>query len=211
MHMNKSLLAIATAALLLGSVGKAAAQSAYESGYDSDEYSSQDSRYDDRGDPGYDSQYDERNDSRYDDRNDGRYDERNDGRYDDRYDSRNDNRHDRRTSNRHDRDCDGISDRYDQHDRRSSNDRDRDGRHHNARRSFAGSRYMAPRGYRYARYDYGSRLPRNYWGSNYYIDYQPYGLSQPPMGYRWNRVGNDVYMVSTRDGLIAEVVYSLFR
>ena len=31
------------------------------------------------------------------------------------------------------------------------------------------------------------------------------------MGYRWNRVGNDVYMVSTRDGMVAEAVYSLFR
>jgi Ni/Co efflux regulator RcnB len=31
------------------------------------------------------------------------------------------------------------------------------------------------------------------------------------MGYRWNRVGNDVYLVETNNGLIAEVVYSLFH
>ena len=70
---------------------------------------------------------------------------------------------------------------------------------------------MAPRDYRHARYSYGSRLPRGYWGSSYYIDYRPYGLAPPPRGYRWNRVGNDVYLISVRDGLIAEAIYSLFR
>mgnify|MGYP001148457347 CR=1 FL=1 len=80
-----------------------------------------------------------------------------------------------------------------------------------ARRSFAGPAYVQPRDYRYARYDYNSRLPKGYWGSNYYVDYQPYGLTPPPPGYRWNRVGNDVYMVSVRDGLILEAVYSMFH
>ena len=219
--MNKSLLALATVALLLGGVSTASAQSAYDRGYDS----SSSYRYDDRYDPNYDQRNDDRyqarDEDRYDDRNDDRYDSRNDSRYDNRYDNRN-NGYRGEGYARNDRDCDGISDRYDQNDRRSVNDRDCDGinnrfdrhdgrRHHNARRSFAGSRYYAPRGYRYARYDYGTRLPTGYWGNNYYIDNQPYGLSRPPTGYRWNRVGNDVYMVSTRDGMIAEVIYSLFR
>ena len=109
----------------------------------------------------------------------------------DRYDNR----------NVRDRDCDGIVNRFDRHD----------GRHHYARRSYAGPRYYEPRGYRYTRWTYGSRLPRGYWGDSYYIDYRPYGLAPPPRGYRWNRVGNDVYLVSVRDGLIAEAIYSLFR
>jgi Ni/Co efflux regulator RcnB len=122
---------------------------------------------------------------------------------------------------RHDRDCDGITDRYDHHDKRNVHDRDcdgianrfdhRDGRNHHARRSFAGPRYVAPRDYRYVRYSDGMRLPAGYWGSAYYVDYGPYGLAPPPSGYRWNRVGNDVYLVSVRDGLIAEAIYSLFH
>ena len=117
------------------------------------------------------------------------------------------------------RDCDGIARAH--HDNRDKKGKDcdrshnrfedRDVRVHNARRSFAGPRYIAPRDYRYVRYNSGARLPQGYYGSNYYVDYQPYGLAPPPQGYRWNRVGNDVYLVSIRDGLIAQAVYSLFR
>jgi len=206
--MNKSILAVATAALVLGSASSAYAQS-YQDGY----YSDSSSRYDDRYDPRYDQRYDNRDDRNYDER------------YDSRYDNRYDPRYDQRGLSRDDRDCDGVSDRYDRDDSRSVSDRDcdgvsdrydrydsrYDGRYRNARQSYAGSAYHAPRGYRYARYSYGTRLPSGYWGSNYYVDYQPYGLARPPAGYRWNRVGNDVYMVSTRDGMIADIVYSLFR
>jgi Ni/Co efflux regulator RcnB len=107
--------------------------------------------------------------------------------------------HDNR--NKKGKDCDGNHNRFE----------DRDGRANNARRSFDGPRYVAPRDYRYVRYNSGARLPQGYYGSGYYVDYQPYGLAPPPQGYRWNRVGNDVYLVSTRDGLIAQAVYSLFR
>ena len=107
--------------------------------------------------------------------------------------------HDNR--NKKGKDCDGITNRFDQHN----------GRNNQARRSYAGPRYVQPRDYRYARYNSGARLPQGYWGSGYYVDYQPYGLAPPPSGYRWNRVGNDVYMVSVRDGLIAEAVYSMFH
>lgn len=122
---------------------------------------------------------------------------------------------------RHDRDCDGIANGRDHQDKRNLKDKDcdgivnrfdhHDGRAHAARRSFAGPSYVQPRDYRYARYDSGARLPKGYWGDGYYVDYQTYRLAPPPAGYRWNRVGNDVYLVSVRDGLIAEAVYSLFR
>jgi Ni/Co efflux regulator RcnB len=120
----------------------------------------------------------------------------------------------------HDRDCDGIANGRD-HDRQNNKDKDcdgianrfdhHDGRDHAARRSYAGPRYIAPRDYRYARYDSGSRLPQGYWGDGYYVNYQTYGLPPPQDGYRWNRVGNDVYMVDVRNGLIAEAVYSIFH
>jgi Ni/Co efflux regulator RcnB len=210
MQMNKSLLALATAALLLGGATTASAQS-YERSYDGG-YSAQ---YDDRYDPNYDPRYDERYDERYDPRYDQRYDQRYDSRRDGRSQATNG-----RGRNR-DRDCDGIPNRYDRNGGRNAHDRDcdgiinrfdrADGRYHTARRSYASSRYVAPSGYSYTRYASGSHLPRGYWGNSYYVDYQPYGLAPPPSGYRWNRVGNDVYMVNTRDGLIAEVIYSLFR
>ena len=117
------------------------------------------------------------------------------------------------------RDCDGVV--RDHHDNRNKNGKDCDGSHnrfdnrdgyaHNARRSFEGPRYVGPRDYRYVRYASGARLPQGYYGSGYYVDYQPYGLAPPPQGYRWNRVGNDVYLISVRDGLIAEAVYSIFH
>jgi Ni/Co efflux regulator RcnB len=76
---------------------------------------------------------------------------------------------------------------------------------------YTAPRYAAPMGYAYNRWNVGTRLPYGYYGSRYYIDYRPYGLAAPPYGYRWNRVGNDAYLVSTTNGLIAEVIYSLFR
>ena len=209
--MKKLLLAAATGALLLGSAGAAFAQDRYDS-YEYDERSSYD-----RDDGRYDGRYDDRDDGRYDER----YDDRRDGRYDDRNDGRRDDRYARDGRRVRDRDCDGIPDSRDRHVGRNVHDRDcdglhnrfdrRDGRAHQARRQYDGPRYYAPRNYRDTRYTYGNQLPTGYWGNNYYIDYQPYGLSAPPSGYRWNRVGNDVYLVSVRNGLIAEAVYSLFR
>lgn len=107
--------------------------------------------------------------------------------------------HDNR--NKKGKDCAGIHNRFD----------DRNVRVNDARRTFEGPRYVGPRDYRYTRYTSGARLPQGYYGSGYYVDYQPYGLAPPPQGYRWNRVGNDVYLISVRDGLIAQAVYSLFR
>lgn len=129
-------------------------------------------------------------------------------------------RHDDRAAR--DRDCDGVGNRYDRHDARNAHDRDCDGlgnrwdrndgrRSHDARRSYAGPRYYGPRDYRSNHWNVGSRLPPGYYGNDYYVDYRPYGLAPPPRGYRWNRVGNDVYLISARDAVIAEAVYNLFR
>ena len=189
--MNKTAIALASALLLAGASGSAAAQSYYDDGR----------YYDDRV-IYYESDMDRDGIS-------DRYD-----RYDNRY-SRTDRRYSR------DRDCDGVPDRYDYNDRRNVRDRDCDGvpnrfdriddRTYRARQSYSAPRYVAPYGYRGTSFSVGSYLPRDYYGSSYYIDYRPYGLAPPPYGYSWVRVGNDVYLTSTRTGLIAEVIYSLFR
>jgi Ni/Co efflux regulator RcnB len=204
--MKKTLLALGTTLML--AAGSASAQTYYyDYGYGNDPYYySYDSDRD-----GVQDRYD-RYDNRYD-----RYDDRYD-RYDDRY------VYDRYSTQRGmDRDCDGVPNLYDRNDRYNARDRDCDGipnrfdrindRTYRARVTYvAPSRYVIPYGYRgYSTYRVGSYLPRGYYGSSYYIDYRPYGLSPPPYGYRWVRVGNDVYMVRTNNGLVAEVVYSLFR
>lgn len=109
----------------------------------------------------------------------------------DRYDNR---------IGKHDHDRDGIPDRYDRHDHRR----------HVAVRRYHAPRYIAPRNYRYVRWNVGARLPVGYYGSRYYIDYRPYRLPPPPRDYRWTRVGNDVYLVSIRSGLVRDVIYSIF-
>ena len=124
---------------------------------------------------------------------------------------RGDNHSDR--SVRHDSDHDGIANHWDQHDNRWDHNRFRYGQRNVywAVRPYSGPRYVAPYGYRYHRWESGAYLPRGYYGDSYYVDYQPYGLPPPPYGYRWNRVGNDVYMVAITSGLISEVVYDLFH
>jgi len=165
--MNKSLLAAATALMLLGAAGAASANNGNKGGH--------------KGEPNAKGHSDQRNHVYADC----------DGIAREHHDSRNKNG----------KNCGDSHNRFDY----------RDGHAHNARRTFEGPRYVGPRDYRYVRYNSGTRLPQGYYGNNYYVDYQPYGLTQPSPGYRWNRVGNDVYMVSVRDGLIAEAVYSLFH
>ena len=219
--MKKTLLAMTSALLLTGTMSFAA--SAQSNGYyDSDgryHDGAYASRYDDNSSYDDDGGYED--DSRYDDSSryaDSRADLDRDG-LDDRYD-----RYDNRGGQSWDQDRDGMNDRY-ENDRYQRNglsaygDRDRDGvpnrydrrddRRHGHNRFQAG-RYNAPRNYRYVRYDIGSRLPPGYYGNNYYVDYRPYGLSAPPRGYRWNRVGSDAYLVSVTNGVVRQVMYSLF-
>lgn len=218
--MKKTLLAITSALILTGAMSStASAQSGY---YDRDDNYSYDA-YDDHDD---DDRYDDRySDSRY---GDSRDDFDRDGVSDqyDTYDNRNNISWDRNRDGRNDRYQAGNDDHdghYDSRDGRYDNryndnryehgdnryDR-RDNRRGMAHRRFQAGRYNAPRGYRYVRYDIGSRLPQGYYGNNYHVDYRPYGLSAPPRGYRWNRVGSDAYLVSITNGVVRQVMYSLF-
>ena len=57
----------------------------------------------------------------------------------------------------------------------------------------------------------GAYLPPEYYGDAFYVDYEPYGLSPTAYGYRWNRVGDDAYLIATDTGLIISVRYDAFR
>lgn len=210
--MKKTLIAITSALLLTGAMSStASAQSGY---YDRDgRYISSSQDY---GDGRYasDDDYDD------DDGDDNRYaysrdDLDRDGVYDeyDRYDNRSNLSWDRDRDGRNDRyEADHYNSRDGRYDNRYNDNRYRlgDNRRQITQRRYHAGRYNAPRGYRYARYNIGSRLPPGYYGSNYYVDYRPYGLSTPPRGYRWNRVGSDAYLVSISNGIVRNVIYSLF-
>lgn len=60
------------------------------------------------------------------------------------------------------------------------------------------------------RFEVGSFLPEDTYGSEFYLDANLYGLARPAMGYRWSRLGNHAYLVSTSDGMIVDAVYNLF-
>jgi len=119
-----------------------------------------------------------------------------------------------------DRDRDGVPNTYDRHDDRRHRDRDRDGvpnrydhrddRRYWARQRYRVPRYVQPRNYHYNQWRIGAYLPAGYFGPSYYVDYRPYGLGLPPPGFRWVRVGSDVYLVSVRNGLIRDVLYNIF-
>lgn len=82
-------------------------------------------------------------------------------------------------------------------------------------RSFAPitvGRYNYPRGYHYARYGIGYRLPLAFVISSYFIlDWAAYGLAPPPYpGYQWVRVGPDMLLVDTATGQVVDAVYGGF-
>ncbi|MGV8997537.1 MAG: RcnB family protein [Parvibaculaceae bacterium] len=74
-----------------------------------------------------------------------------------------------------------------------------------------GPQWHAPKGYdAHRRWSRGDRLPTGYRDRSYVVDYRAYHLKQPPRGYQWVRVNNDVMLVSVGNGLISQVVLSLF-
>lgn len=52
----------------------------------------------------------------------------------------------------------------------------------------------------------GQRLPSEYRGRGYYVDYRQHHLRQPPRGYQWVRVNNDYMLVALTSGLIASII-----
>ncbi|USU06521.1 DUF1090 family protein [Sphingomonadaceae bacterium OTU29MARTA1] len=72
--------------------------------------------------------------------------------------------------------------------------------------------YAGPRGYRYRPVNVGYRFAPQYYGQRYWInDYNTYRLPRPGYGYqRWVRYGNDVVLVDTRSGRVAQVYNRFF-
>jgi len=113
-----------------------------------------------------------------------------DYRRDDRYDGRRDYRHDDRHDARHD---------HRPHYRSGA-----PGRYHVGE-------YHRPHGYRHHAWHRGERLPAAYRTKVYVVnDYHVYRLRQPPRGYHWVRVNNDVVLTAIATGVVLEVVNSLF-
>jgi Ni/Co efflux regulator RcnB len=96
----------------------------------------------------------------------------------------------------------------DRHDQRGDNN---NYERHATKRYKAPSRYQPPRGYQARQWHRGDKLPANYRGRGYQVDYRHYGLSAPPRGYQYVRVNNDVVLTAVATGVIASVVYQLFQ
>jgi len=115
------------------------------------------------------------------------------------------------------------SDQHQQQDRndRGHNDRDRHDQRpgdnngnyerHASKRYKAPGRYQPPRGYQARQWHRGDKLPANYRGRAYVVDYRHYGLSAPPRGYQYVRVNNDVVLTAIATGVVASVIYQLFQ
>lgn len=77
--------------------------------------------------------------------------------------------------------------------------------------AYHGPAWKAPKGYTAHRYwNRGQKLPSAYRERTYVIDYRAYRLKQPPRGYQWVRVNNNAYLVQQSNGLIAQIVLSMF-
>lgn len=78
--------------------------------------------------------------------------------------------------------------------------------------AFRHGRYVGPnRGWRYRPVTIGTRFEPAFYGQRYWIA-DPYSYRLPrPLGYqRWVRYGNDVVLVDTRNGVIAQVYNGFF-
>ncbi len=77
--------------------------------------------------------------------------------------------------------------------------------------AYRGPAWKAPKGYSANRYwNRGQKLPSAYRNRNYVIDHHAYRLKQPPRGYQWVRVNNNAYLVQQNNGLITQIVLSMF-
>lgn len=129
----------------------------------------------------------------------------------DRYERR-DDRQDRR-EDRQDRREERRDDRQERReDRREAREERREDRwERRAERRYYAGRYQAPRGYYARQWRRGDYVPSHWRTRSYAVDYRRYGLSAPPRGYQYTRVGNDVVLTAVATGLIASVIFGLFQ
>jgi Ni/Co efflux regulator RcnB len=149
---------------------------------------------------------DHRDDRRYDrPRNDDHRRDWNDHRDSYRNDHRNWNDHDRNDHRGWDRPRNDWSSHPHYWDNRSHDRRDY------ARYRFHNGYYRAPYGYQYRSWHRGDYLPRSYYDRSYIVyDWRPYRLYEPPYGYHWVRVGNDVLLTALATGVVLDVLYDIW-
>ncbi len=80
-----------------------------------------------------------------------------------------------------------------------------------ADRRYKVSAYKAPRGYKVPHARRGAALAPAYRGNAYVVDHKRYGLSAPPRGYQYVRVGNDVALTAITTGIVTSVILQLFQ
>jgi Ni/Co efflux regulator RcnB len=79
------------------------------------------------------------------------------------------------------------------------------------RYNWGGPRWYGQPGYYYRHWGYGDRLPYGWFVADFFIsDYWDYGLSDPPWGYEWVRVGPDALLVDVNTGMVVESAYGIF-
>lgn len=79
-------------------------------------------------------------------------------------------------------------------------------------KAMQGPSWHAPKGYRASqKWRRGQNLPNAYRNRAYVVDHHRHNLNRPAAGYQWVRVNNNVYLVQARNGMIAQIVWSVFR
>lgn len=101
--------------------------------------------------------------------------------------------------------------RHDQGRDQRSGDNNNNNYERNASKRYKANRYQPPRGYQTRQWHRGDKLPANYRGKAYVVDYRHYGLGAPPRGYQYVRVNNDVVLTAIATGVISSVILQLFQ
>lgn len=70
--------------------------------------------------------------------------------------------------------------------------------------------YNYPRGWYQQNWGYGQFLPYGWYDQQYYLDWNYFGLPNPPIGCEWVRVGNDALLVDVWSGEVLSVSSGLF-
>ncbi len=73
------------------------------------------------------------------------------------------------------------------------------------------NRYRPPIGFYLHSWSFGETLPRGWYEPDYrLVDWWSFGLPEPPPGFDWIRVGDDVLLVDRFSGRVVQVVRDLF-
>ena len=71
--------------------------------------------------------------------------------------------------------------------------------------------YHRPKGYYDHRWARGELLPKTYYARSYVVvNYQERGWRQPPRGYHWVRVNDDVVLAAIATGIVLDVLFNQF-